>query len=169
MNTCTSLSQQSGRELLEALTFLNDDLQPHAQGFWNYKDSHSHPRSIPWGELVRLGTAVQMLLDASPLKDWANPGEAIAWYTKNGWRVDKAGEELLRNLDKPTPELLTIITPLRKAYRARWEDYMIKWSDIWTSCGCPVPDLHSAGTWVVELLKESPFPQPGPRCQRLPL
>ena len=154
-NTCASLAQLSGRELLEALTLLNDDLQRHAQGFWSYKDASSHSQSIPWGELARLGTAVQMLLDASPLKDWANPGEAIAWYTKNGWRVDKAGEELLRNLDKPTPELLTIITPIRQAYRARWEDYMIKWSEIWTTCGCPVPDLHSAGTWVAELLKES--------------
>ena len=138
-NTCANLAQQSGRELLEALASLNDDLQRHAQGFWNYKDSHSHPQSIPWGELARLGTAVQMLLDASPLRDWANPGEAIAWYTKNGWRIDKAGEELLRNLDKPTPELLTLITPLRQAYRARWEDYMIKWSEIWTACwlSCP--------------------------------
>ena len=97
----------------------------HAQGFWSYKDSHSHHQSIPWGELARLSAAVQMLLDASPLKDWANPGEAIAWYMKVGWRIDKAGEELLRNLNKPVPELLTIITPLRQAYRARWEDYMI--------------------------------------------
>ncbi|HEX9132547.1 MAG TPA: hypothetical protein VF844_09650, partial [Ktedonobacteraceae bacterium] len=153
-NSCTSLSQQSGRELLEALASLNDDLHRHAQGFWNYKDSQSHPQSLPWGELARLGTAVQMLLDASPLRDWANPVEAIAWYTMNGWRVDKAGEELLRNLDKPTPELLTLITPLRQAYRARWEDYMIKWSEIWTAAGCPVPDLHSAGTWVADLLKE---------------
>ena len=154
--TCMSLSQQSGRRItLEALASLNDDLQHHAQGFWNYKDSHSHQQSIPWGELARLGIAVQMLIDSSPIRDWANPGEAITWYTKNGWRVDKAGEELLRNLDKPTPELLTIITPLRQAYRARWEGYMIKWSEIWTACGCPNPDLHSAGTWVAELLKES--------------
>src|SRR6266568_4970972 len=120
-NTCASLAQQSGRELLEALASLNDDLQRHAQGFWSYKDSQFHPQSIPWGELARLSAAVQMLLDASPLKAWANPGEAIAWYTKNGWRIDKAGEELLRNLNKPTPELLSIITPLRQAYRARWE------------------------------------------------
>jgi PglZ domain len=154
-NTCASLAQQSGRELLEALTLRTDDLQRHAQGFWSYKDASSHPHSLPWGELARLGTSVQMLLDASPLKDWANPDEAITWYAKNGWRVDKVGEELLRNLDKPTPELLTIITPLRQAYRARWEDYMIKWSEIWTACGCPVPDLHNAGAWVAELLKES--------------
>src|SRR6266571_821581 len=154
-NTCASLAQQNGRELLEMLASLNDDLQRHAQGFWSYKDSYSHRQSIPWGELARLSAAVQMLLDASPFKDWANPGEAIAWYTKNGWRIDKAGEELLRNLDKPTPELLTLISPLRQAYRARWEDYMIKWSELWTAAGCPIPDLHSAGTWVAELLKES--------------
>src|SRR6266568_1368293 len=153
--TCASLAQQSGRELLEALASLNDDLQRHAQGFWSYKDSHSHQQAIPWGELARLGAAVQMLLDASPLKAWANPGEAIAWYMKVGWRIDKAGEELLRNLNKPTPELLSIITPLRQAYRARWEVYMILWSELWTAAGCPVPDLQSAGAWVAELLKQS--------------
>jgi hypothetical protein len=154
-NMCASLAQQSGRELLEALASLNDDLQRHAQGFWSYKDSHSHHQSIPWEELARLSAAVQMLLDASPLRDWANPGEAIAWYTKNGWRIDKAGEELLRNLNKPVPELLTLITPLRQAYRARWEDYMISWSELWTAAGCPVPDLQSAGSWITELLKQS--------------
>jgi len=157
-NTCAGLAQQNGRELLEALASLNDDLQRHAQEFWSYKDSHSHTQSIPWGELARLSAAVQMLLDASPLKDWANPGEAIGWYTKTGWRIDKAGEELLRNLNKPVPELLTIITPLRQAYWARWEAYMILWSEIWTAAGCPVPDLPSAGTWVAELLKESKRP-----------
>jgi PglZ domain len=154
-NTCASLAQLSRRELLEALASLHDDLQRHTQGFWNYKDSHSHVQSIPWGELARLSAAVEMLLDASPLKEWANPSQAIAWYTKDGWRVDKAGEELLRNLNKPVPELLTLITPLRQAYRARWEDYMIHWSELWTSAGCPVPDLQSAGAWIAGLLKLS--------------
>src|SRR6266581_3875513 len=154
-HTCTSLAQLSGRELLEALASLSDDLQRHAQGFWSYKDSHSHPQSIPWGELARLSAAVQMLLDASPLKEWANNGEALAWYTKDGWRVDTAGDELLRNLHRPVPELLTIITPLRQAYRARWEDCLIRWSEVWTAAGCPVPDLQSAGAWIAGLLKQS--------------
>jgi hypothetical protein len=154
-STCTSLAQQNSRELLEALASLREDLQRHTQGFWSYKDSHSHPQSIPWGELARLSEAVQMLLDASPLKDWANPGEALAWYTKDGWRVDTAGDELLRNLNRPVPELLTIITPLRQAYRARWEDCMIRWSEVWTAAGCPVPDLQSAGAWIAGLLKQS--------------
>ncbi len=154
-NTCTNLAQQNSRELLEALASLQEDLQHHAQGFWSYKDSHSHPQFVPWGELARLSAAVQMLLDASPLKDWANPGGAITWYTRVGWRVEKAGEELLRNLDRPVPELLHIITPLRQAYRARWEDYMIRWSEVWTAAGCPIPDLQSAGAWIAGLLKQS--------------
>src|SRR5712692_2339793 len=40
-NTCVSLAQHNGRELLEALTLLNDDLQRHAQGFWSSKESDS--------------------------------------------------------------------------------------------------------------------------------
>src|SRR5260370_31453581 len=36
-NTCTSLAQQSRRELLEALASLQEALQRHAQGFWSYK------------------------------------------------------------------------------------------------------------------------------------
>jgi hypothetical protein len=97
-NTCAALEQLSGRELLEALASLRDDLERHAQGLWSFKDRQSHPQAIPWDELARLSDAVQMLLAAAPLRDWANVGEAIAWYTRDGWRVDKAGEGLLRNL-----------------------------------------------------------------------
>ena len=154
-NTCAALEQLSGRELLEALASLRDDLERHAQGIWSYKDRQSHPQAIPWDELARLSDAVRKLFDASLLRDWATIGEAITWYTRIGWRVDNAGEELLRNLNRPTPELLKIITPLRMAYRARWEDYLMRWSELWTSAGCPVPDLQSAGSWVAVLLKES--------------
>src|SRR6266566_8290888 len=64
-NTCASLAQQSGRELLEALASLNDDLQRHAQGFWSYKDSQSHPQSTPWGSLAPVRAGVKVLLSAA--------------------------------------------------------------------------------------------------------
>jgi len=153
--TCSSLAQLSGRTLLETLASLQEDLQRHARGFWGDMSDHVHSDALPWGELSRLSSAVHMLLEASPYKDWANPGEAISWYTRNGWRVDNAGEELLRNLSKPTQELLAFITPLRSAYRARWEDYMMQWSEVWTAANCPVPALHTAGEWIAGLLKES--------------
>lgn len=155
-NVCTDLAQQSGRQLLEALAALYSDLQRHVQeGFWSYRDSRSHPQSIPWNELARLSAATRMLIEAAPPKDWANPAEAVAWYTGDGWRVDKAGEELLRNLPRPAPELLALITPLRMAYRARWEGYLLQWTELWSAAGCPVPALASAGTWAAAWLKES--------------
>jgi len=153
--TCANLAQLGGRVLLETLASLKEDLHHHARGFWGDESEHVHTQALPWGEFARLSSAVQMLLDASPFKEWANPGEAITWYTQKGWRVDKAGEELLRNLDKPTPELLALITPLRSAYRARWEDCMIQWSEVWAAAGCPVPALYTAGEWIAELLKVS--------------
>jgi hypothetical protein len=108
---------------------------------------------IPWAELLRLSQAAGALLEASPASDWATPDEAIAWYTAGGWRVDRAGEELTRNLDHPTPELLPLITPLRAAYRARWEHLMIQWSQVWTDAGCPVPETGTAGGWLKEQLE----------------
>jgi len=153
--TCSSLAQQDGRALLETLASHQEDLQRHAKRFWGDESDQAHPHALAWGELARLASAVQMLLDASPLQDWANPGAAIAWYTQKGWRVDKAGEELLRNLSKPTPELLALIAPLRAAYRARWEDCMMRWSELWAAARCPVPALSTAGEWIAGLLKAS--------------
>jgi hypothetical protein len=154
-HTCADLAQRDGRALLETLASLQEDLRRHAQGFWGDESDQAHPHTLAWGELARLASAVEMLLEASPLKAWANPGEAITWYTQKGWRVEKAGEELLRNLNRPAPELLALIGPLRAAYRARWEDYLMQWSEVWTAAGCPVPALHTAGEWIVGLLKES--------------
>ncbi|MFC2037954.1 PglZ domain-containing protein, partial [Chloroflexota bacterium] len=85
---------------------------------------------------------------------WSSPEEAIGWYTSDGWRADRAGEEILRDLSKPAPALLTVITPLRAAYRARWEQAMIEWSRVWTEGGCPVPDLPSAGEWLNDQLEQ---------------
>jgi len=155
VRTCSSLAQLDGRVLLETLASLRGDLQRHAKGFWGDESDQAHPRVLAWGELARLASAVEMLLDASPLQDWAHPGEAITWYTLKGWRVDKAGEELLRNLSQPTPELLALIAPLRAAYRARWEDCMMRWSEVWLAAGCPTPAQTTAGEWVAGLLKAS--------------
>ena len=81
---------------------------------------------------------------------------AITWYTEGGWRLDRAGEELLRNLDYPTPELLGLIGPLRAAYRARWENTLLRWSETWAAAGCPLPALGTAGDWLAAVLHAGP-------------
>lgn len=149
--SCARLASLAGKDLLEATAALHDDCRRHAKGFWG--DECTHPRAIPWGELLRLSRAARAILDASPKAEWGSPGEAVSWYTSGGWRLDQAGEELTRTLDRPTQELLALIQPLRSAYLARWEALMLRWSEVWESAGCPMPRLSTAGEWAADLLR----------------
>ncbi len=149
--TCARLARLAGRELLEAVAATVADAERHAAGIWG--EASSHPRAVPWGELLRLGRAARALLDATPEARWVGPREAVTWYVSGGWRVDQAGEELMRTLDRPAPELLALVEPLRAAYRARWEQLMLEWSEVWEGAGCPEPDLPTAGEWAAETLR----------------
>lgn len=151
--TCTHLARLSGRDLLEAFATMAAGLARHAAGFWGA--SNTHPAALPWDELLRLSQAAGAVIDASPTREWANPAEAIAWYTGGGWRLDDAGEEILRNLRRTTPELLALIAPLRAAFRARWEDTLLRWSALWLAAGCPLPTLPTAGEWLRTRLPDS--------------
>ncbi len=157
--TCTRLSQKSGKDLLQTLAGLHNDLERHAASFWGDRADSSDPirvtLALPWSELVRLSRAAQTLLDAVPTHDRSTPEDALRWYTTGGWQLDQAGEEILRNVSRSTPELLALLTPLRAAYRARWERTLIQWSDLWTAAGCPIPKLTTAGEWLKQTMSRS--------------
>lgn len=150
-STCSALAGRSGKNLLETIAASETKALRHAGGFWG--DGRDHARAVPWKELLRLARAARLLLDASPKADWANPDDAVAWYIAGGWRLDRAGEEIIRTLDRSTAGLLTLVEPLRAAYRARWEATLLEWSGVWERAGCPVPTLPTAGEWAVGLLR----------------
>lgn len=156
-NVCARLGELRGRDLLDALVALYPQFERHAKAsFWGDANGHEqHPSNLPWSELARLSRAVQCLLAAEPVGQWAHPDEAVAWYSQRGWQVEQAGEEIMRQLSKPTPELLHFITPLRTAYAYHWESYLLQWSDLWLRAGCPVPPYSSQGAWLKEQLKEA--------------
>jgi hypothetical protein len=151
---CSDLAKKQGRDLLNALVPLHEALERHARDFWGDWHEKPLPQALPWGELARLSQAVQTLLEATPPTSWSKPDEVIAWYTQSGWKVEQAGEEILRHLKRTTTELLNLITPLREAYRNHWETYMMAWSDLWSSAGCPLPAQRSQGEWLKEQLEE---------------
>lgn len=156
--TCTRLSQKSGKDLLQTFAGLYHDFERHTTGFWGDSGSVDPTRAtlaLPWSELARLSRAALMLLDVVPARDWSTPDEAIQWYREGGWQLDSVGEEFLRNLSRSTPELLALITPLRETYRARWEQTLIQWSDVWTAAGCPTPGLATAGEWLKQTMASS--------------
>jgi len=156
--TCSRLAQLDGRSLLEALAALTTDLEKHERGFWGHRMAGSS-WAIPWGELGRLSAAAGELLAASPATEWSVPEDAINWYVNGGWRMDRAGEEIERDLEATAPELTGLITPLRLAYRARWEDTAIRWSHCWEQAGCPMPrDIGTAGAWLKATLEAAATP-----------
>jgi len=155
---CRRLADKSGKDLLQSLANLAEDLSRHAASFWGDPNGQLDPALvIPWSELLRLSHAAKQLLGAATDRTWSSIDEAVAWYTKGGWRLDSAGEEFLRTLRVATPELLALVTPLREAYRSRWERTLIDWSDLWTGAGCPPLPLGTAGEWLLAQLRS---PQP---------
>lgn len=160
-NTCRELIALTGRELLQKLSTLEKSLENHERdGVWSNKprNSTSAPplnfTPVAWGELLRLSRAARALLDNAPAEEWINYQEAIGWYTAKGWKVDRAGEEIFRSLSVPDSDLLKLISTLRETYRARWEDYLMRWSAVWLAAGCPTQpaDVPTAGEWLRKLL-----------------
>jgi len=157
-NTCSRLAQLEGRSLVDALAAGKRDFERHAQGLWGHRMAGSS-WVIPWGELLRLSDAAQEIGAASAGGGWASPQEAIDWYVDRGWRLDRAGEEIERSLEANAPELTGLIAPLRRAYRARWEDTVMRWSESWVQAGCPIPQgLGTAGAWLKQMLETSTTP-----------
>jgi broad specificity phosphatase PhoE len=161
--TCTNLAGRSGRDLLETLAALQNELAIHAKGFWgDTLDSQRFTREgsdlesqiIPWGELARLSRAADQLLNAIPQATWSRPEEILEWYVQAGWRVDQSGEEVMRHLSRATAELIDLINPLRFAYLSHWEPYLLQWTDIWQQAGCPRPALASQGEWLMKQLAD---------------
>lgn len=157
VNICNRLAQKSGRDLLDDLAPLSETFLQHAQhGLWGDQQSGQVPaQALPWSELARLSNAVVRLLDAAPRTSWPNPTEVIQWYTATGWQVEQAGEEIMRQLNRPTTELLNLITPLREAYTHHWEQYLLQWSNLWSQAGYPVPSYSTQGEWLKEQLKDA--------------
>ena len=144
--TCKRLAALGGGDLINALARLQPAIVAHTSqhAVWAHAD-RVHAQAIPWKELARLAEACYDLITASPGASWAGPQAALDWYVGGGWRVDRAGEALLRNLGEQDPALIALLTPLRSAYRARWEQQLMAWSEVWSAAGCPQPPYPTAG------------------------
>ena len=151
VQSCTRLARYSGKELIQQLLAERTQIESHDRlGLWSDRFEEEAPHlTVPWDELCRLCTAINILDAATPTATWNDPAQAIAWYVEGGWRMDEAGEAIERRLQKNPPELVALVTALRIAYRARWESTLIAWSACWVKADCPIPpDLPSAGSWL---------------------
>ncbi len=138
--------------MLAALADTEPMLRRHAHGFWGSPDL---PQSLPWADLERLSRAARQVLSAEPVHEWSSIQSALDWYIGDGWRLDQAGEVILRPPRTSVPVLAPVLDAIRDAFRARWEKTLIEWSTLWTAAGCPELPLPRAGTWLADELADA--------------
>jgi hypothetical protein len=85
----------------------------HAAGFWGARAE----RRVPWQSLVNLARAAVLLRrENSAERSWKAPSDAVEWFTRAGWEIDRQGEVLFKD-DPDLPGVLHAVRArLRRAY-----------------------------------------------------
>ena len=150
---CARLARKTGAELLDALSAVLPDAERRARGFWSRVGGLVVAnQQIAWQQLVVYARIAGQLRGMRTELAWTNPDDAVNWYRSDGWQLDAIGDELLRRDTVVSPELVPVLSGLRQLYRTRWERSLIRWSDLWTDAGCPVPQCTTAGEWLTTQL-----------------
>lgn len=85
----------------------------HAAGFWG---ARADPR-VPWQSLVNLARAAVLLLrESSAENSWKAPSDAVEWFTRAGWEIDRQGEVLFKDDPNLPGALHAVRARLRRAY-----------------------------------------------------
>src|SRR5439155_17530451 len=80
--------------LAQALETNIGHFRNHAEGFWG-KRAHEKVR---WRQLAKLASAASLLLQHARTEVlWRSLGDAVDWFTHQGWEVDEQGEMLFRD------------------------------------------------------------------------
>jgi hypothetical protein len=85
----------------------------HTLGFWGQWTK----KRVHWDVLAGFGRAAEVLRDNDGVeKTWHSLHDSIAWYEKQGWRVDAEGEYLMQEWPIEEAGLFSAQKTLRKAF-----------------------------------------------------
>jgi hypothetical protein len=85
----------------------------HAAGFWGARAE----RRVPWQSLVNLARAAVLLSrESSAERFWKAPSDAVEWFTRAGWEIDRHGEVLFKDDPDLPGALHAVRARLRRAY-----------------------------------------------------
>lgn len=136
----------------ELVSYLNQNLEAyshHARGFWG-KDAHER---IPWYHLVSLGRLAQQLYGEQGCTVlWRKPKDAVSWYVTRGWKTDKAGENLFREEEGLSNEVLKVRTRLKKTYLHHLDSVNRAFSELIAQADVDSLDLKFGGTKIAEII-----------------
>lgn len=85
----------------------------HAAGFWGARAD----RRVPWQSLVNLARAAILLRREGAAESlWKTPSDAVEWFTRAGWEIDRQGEVLFKDDPNLSGALHAVRARLRRAY-----------------------------------------------------
>jgi hypothetical protein len=149
----------------------------HAGGFWGSRAGHR----VPWRTLLSLARAATVLRQHLGVeRRWTSPGEAVTWFTTQGWEVDRLGELLFRDDPELPGGLYGVRARLRLAYLRHVDSINSVFSELLHHHGVETLGLSFAGevlagrrpdkepmavivrSYTVPLASSAPVPPPGP-------
>jgi hypothetical protein len=114
----------------------------HAGGFWGSRAGHR----VPWRTLLSLARAATVLRQHLGVeKRWTSPGEAVTWFTTQGWEVDRFGELLFRDDAELPGGLRGVRARLRRAYLRHVDSINLVFSELLHHHGVETLGLSFAG------------------------
>lgn len=85
----------------------------HAAGFWGARAE----QRVPWQSLVNQARAAVLLRRESVAENsWKTLSDAVQWFTRAGWEVDRQGEVLFKDEPNLPGALHAVRARLRRAY-----------------------------------------------------
>jgi hypothetical protein len=114
----------------------------HAGGFWGSRAGHR----VPWRTLLSLARAATVLRQHLGVeRRWTSPGEAVTWFTTQGWEVDRLGELLFRDDPELPGGLYGVRARLRLAYLRHVDSINSVFSELLHHHGVETLGLSFAG------------------------
>lgn len=114
----------------------------HAGGFWASRAE----RKVPWTAVLSFARAAVLIrLQTDVEKGWKTPSDAVSWFTKSGWQVDRQGEQLFRDDASIPTGLVGVRARLRRAYLRHLDRCNAAFSELLHHHGVAALGLSFAG------------------------
>lgn len=129
----------------------------HADGFWGKRAKEK----VRWGHLAKLAAAASLLSQHARTETrWRTAGEAVEWFTHQGWEVDQQGEVLFREDAEMPGGLAGVLARIRKAYLRHSDATNAAFSELLSHTSVDALGLPFAGDAIQELVASATMKDP---------
>ena len=125
------------------------------RGFWSQSATHR----IGWRYLVELaGVAALLVENRETEQTWKKLPDATGWYSKRGWQLDQAGEQLFKESPDLPKQLHRIRARLKRGYLRTMDRIGRAFSELLAKSPTKLFELPTAGELALAELQAQNIP-----------